>query len=128
MKIALLTVLGVLLFVPGPLAQTPVAAKPAAARPKLIVLISVDQMRGDNRGNRLGHARPRAGTSLVGGRRKRVFPMFDGKVGPRFAIADCAPGGRNSALHRSKQCAIVYMAKAMSILENRPILSIAWLI
>jgi predicted AlkP superfamily pyrophosphatase or phosphodiesterase len=47
MKIAFLTLLGVLLVVPGPLAQTPAAPKPVAARPKLIVLISVDQMRGD---------------------------------------------------------------------------------
>jgi hypothetical protein len=54
--------------------------------------------------------------------------MLDGKVGPRFAIADCAPGGRKSVLNRSKQCAIVYMAMATSIHENQPILSIAWLI
>src|SRR5260221_3521894 len=37
-----------------------------------------------------------------------------------------APGGQNSVLNRSKQCAIVYTRMATSIHENQPILSSAW--
>ena len=84
-------------------------------------------MRGDDRSDRFSHARPRAGTSLIGECGNGISDA-KWKVGPRFAIADCAPGGRKSVLNRSKQCAIVYMAMATSIRENQPILSIAWLI